>query len=229
MRSRRVEARKRGAACRPARIDHSRAERCGFPEFVYGEGKTSGQLREIVAEIAATGQPVLVTRLSKEKWDKLKRHVPRADYEALSKTMIVMGAKAREPRGKALVVTAGTSDIPVAMEAARTAELCGCGVETLFDVGVAGIHRLLSEEPRLRSADVIIAVAGMEGALPSVVAGLVSCPVVAVPTSVGYGSSMNGLVALFAMLNSCANGVAVMNVDNGFGAGCAAARIINSR
>ncbi len=211
-----------------ARIDHGRNARCGFPEFVYGEGKTVDQLARIVDEIVKSGQPALVTRLSAEKWTKLRRRVAGGVYEAQSRTLVVESGKKPKSRGKVLVVTAGTSDIPVALEAARTAELCGCGVETLFDVGVAGIHRLLSEEGRLRSADVIIAVAGMEGALPSVVAGLVPCPVIAVPTSVGYGSSLNGLVALFAMLNSCANGVVVMNIDNGFGAGCAASRIINA-
>ena len=219
-----------GGMGRFARIDHTRVERCGFPEFVYGEKKSCDQLRQIVAEIIASGQPALVTRLSEEKWKKLKKSVPPAAvYDPLAQTLTVRTGKTPPATGLVLVVTAGTSDIPVAMEATRTAELCGCGTETIFDVGVAGIHRLLSEEKRLKTADVIIAVAGMEGALPSVIAGLVPCPVIAVPTSVGYGSSLNGLVALFAMLNSCANGVTVMNIDNGFGAGCAAARIINRR
>ena len=214
-----------------ARIDHERLGRCGFPEFVYGTGKTVPQLKSIIKKIVTSKQSVLVTRLSKKKYEKLKVNFPEADYDSLSKTFIIKSKnkKTALPRGKVVVITAGTSDIPVALEAKYTAELCGCGVNTLFDIGVAGIHRLLSNIDIIRNADVVIAVAGMEGALPSVVAGLVSCPVIAVPTSVGYGASLKGLTAMFAMLNSCANGVLVVNIDNGFGAGCAAARIINSK
>ncbi len=170
-----------------------------------------------------------MTRLSEEVYDKLRSDFPNAFYDKQAKTFILkVDGKTEEKYGKIAVVTAGTSDIPVALEAKYTAELCGCGVETVFDVGVAGIHRLLSNIDKIRSSDAIVCVAGMEGALPSVVAGLVSCPVIAVPTSVGYGASLKGMTAMFAMLNSCANGVLVVNIDNGFGAGCAAARVINS-
>jgi pyridinium-3,5-biscarboxylic acid mononucleotide synthase len=213
-----------------AKIDHERSQRCGFPEFVYGAGKNVEQLISIIKEIRSNDQSVLVTRLSKKIYEELKPNFPEADYDVLSKTFIIRTKKkeSQPVRGKIAVVTAGTSDIPVALEAKHTAELCGCEVDSLFDVGVAGIHRLLSNIDRIRNADVIICVAGMEGALPSVVAGLVSCPVIAVPTSVGYGASLNGLTAMFAMLNSCANGVVVVNIDNGFGAGCAAVRVIDS-
>ena len=213
-----------------ARIDHERPERCGFPEFVYGAGKNAGQLNSIIKEISSNGQSVLVTRLSEKVYEEIKADFPKADYDLLSKTFVIRAEKEkiRPIRGKVAVVTAGTSDIPVALEAKYTAELCGCEVDSLFDVGVAGLHRLLSKIDRLRSTDAIICVAGMEGALPSVVAGLVSCPVIAVPTSVGYGASLNGLTAMFAMLNSCANGVLVVNIDNGFGAGCAAGRVVDS-
>ena len=213
-----------------ARIDHERSARCGFPEFVYGAGKNVEQLKSIIKEIRSHGQSVLVTRLSEKVYEKLKSDFPEADYDLLSKTFIIKIKKEKKRLilGKVAVVTAGTSDIPVALEAKYTAELCGCEVDSLFDIGVAGIHRLLSNIDRIRNTDAIICVAGMEGALPSVVAGLVSCPVIAVPTSVGYGASLNGLTAMFAMLNSCANGVLVVNIDNGFGAGCAAARVVDS-
>jgi pyridinium-3,5-biscarboxylic acid mononucleotide synthase len=213
-----------------ARIDHERPKRCGFPEFVYGSGKNVAQLSSIIKEISSNGQSVLVTRLSEKVYEELEPDFPEADYDLRSKTFIIRAKKekTRSTPGKVVVITAGTSDIPVALEAKYTAELCGCKVDSLFDIGVAGIHRLLSKIDRIRSADVIICAAGMEGALPSVVAGLVSCPVIAVPTSVGYGASLNGLTAMFAMLNSCANGVLVVNIDNGFGAGCAAARVVDS-
>ena len=213
-----------------ARIDHERSERCGFPEFVYGAGKNLEQLNSIIKEISSNGQSVLVTRLSEKIYEELKPNFPEADYDILSKTFIIREKKEKVAsfQGKIAVITAGTSDIPVALEAKYTAELCGCEVDTIFDIGVAGIHRLLSNVDRIRKADAIICVAGMEGALPSVVAGLVSCPIIAVPTSVGYGASLNGLTAMFAMLNSCANGVLVVNIDNGFGAGCAAVRVVDS-
>jgi len=213
-----------------ARIDHKRSERCGFPEFVYGEGKNLEQLNSIIKEISFNGQSVLVTRVAEKVYEELKPSFPEAQYDLLAKTFIIQTKedKLRTSVGKIAVVTAGTSDIPVALEAKYTAELCGCKVDSLFDIGVAGIHRLLSNVDRIRSADAVICVAGMEGALPSVVAGLVACPVIAVPTSVGYGASLKGLTAMFAMLNSCANGVLVVNIDNGFGAGCAAARVADS-
>jgi NCAIR mutase (PurE)-related protein len=214
-----------------ARIDHERPGRCGFPEFVYGAGKTASQLETIIKEIISKGHPVLATRISDEVYEELKIIFPKASYDPLAKTLIMKAkkGKGKKSKGKVVVITAGTSDIPVALEAKYTAELCGCRVSSLFDIGVAGIHRLLSNIDNVRNADVIVCVAGMEGALPSVVAGLVSCPVIAVPTSIGYGASLNGLTAMFAMLNSCANGVLVVNIDNGFGAGCAASRIINHK
>ena len=212
-----------------AKIDYSRIKRCGFPEFVYGAGKSLENLKSIIKRIHSNNQPVLVTRLLEDVHEKLMNDFPNAFYDKQAKTFILKAdGKAQKTYGKVVVITAGTSDIPVALEAKYTAELCGCGVETVFDVGVAGIHRLLSNIDKIRDADVIICAAGMEGALPSVVAGLVPCPVIAVPTSVGYGASLKGLTAMFAMLNSCANGVLVVNIDNGFGAGCAAARVIDS-
>jgi len=212
-----------------ARIDHSRTDRCGFPEFVYGAGKNFDQLNSIIGEINKNGDSVLVTRLSEELYIQLKEHHDSIEYDKLSKTLILNDGKIKAPKiGNIAIITAGTSDIPVALEAKHTIELCGYDVDTLFDVGVAGIHRLLSNIDRIRKADVIVCVAGMEGALPSVIAGLVSCSVIAVPTSVGYGASLNGLTAMFAMLNSCANGVLVVNIDNGFGAGCAAVRMANT-
>jgi len=210
------------------RIDSDRRRRCGFPEFVFGAGKTPEQLTAIVTAIAASGEPVLVTRLSQEVYAVIKEGLPGFTYDPLARCLYKPGANQPPPEGKVLILTAGTSDLPAAYEAKLTAELCGCGVECAFDVGVAGIHRLFAQMDKLDAADVIIAVAGMEGALPSVVAGLVSCPVIAVPTSAGYGASFGGVTALLAMLNSCGNGVVVMNIDNGFGAGCAAARIANT-
>ncbi len=214
-----------------ANVDHDRFRRCGFPEFVFGEGKTASQIRDIVNEIYSKKMPVLVTRLSEEKFLEIKENLPVGFYDRLGKTFTVAQKPDNDVLNKQdeiLVVTAGTSDIPVALEASNTAKSCGCNVRELFDVGVAGIHRLVKNIDMLRNAKVLIVVAGMEGALPSVVAGLVACPVIAVPTSVGYGASLNGLTAMFSMLNSCASGVTVSNIDNGFGAGCAAARIINS-
>ncbi|MGQ0554077.1 MAG: nickel pincer cofactor biosynthesis protein LarB [Planctomycetota bacterium] len=211
-----------------ARLDHHRPLRNGLPEVVYGAGKTAEQIVGIVARLKRHGHPVLVTRLAPEVHGACGRDLDAGaalpgHYDALSRTwswapgpVDVTGA------GTILVVCAGTSDLPVAEEAARTAELFGNRVERLVDVGVAGIHRLMEQLPRLQAARVIIVVAGMEGALPSVVGGLVSAPVIAVPTSVGYGASFGGLAALLAMLNSCAAGITVVNIDNGFGAACAA-------
>jgi len=212
-----------------AKIDNSRQARCGFPEFIFGEGKNVEQIIQIVREICKKEQPVLLTRISSETAEKVIAEFPEAEYDALARTLMIKKGMPAKKKGKILIVTAGTSDLGVAMEAKHTAELCGCNVELLADAGVAGIHRLFAQSARLKEANVIIAVAGMEGALPSVVGGLVSCPVIAVPTSVGYGSSLKGLTAMFAMLNSCASGITVVNIDNGFGAGCAAARIINTK
>lgn len=209
-----------------ARIDHGRKKRCGFPEFVYGEGKTLAQISGIISEIRRKNSPVLVTRLPAKFADGLKKKFADAEYDHLAK-LLHIGLENVKKRGMVIIITAGTTDLPVALEAKYTAEICGCGTKLLADAGVAGIHRLLGKLSILKKADVVIAVAGMEGALPSVAGGLVSCPVIGVPTSIGYGSSFKGLTAMFAMLNSCASGVSVMNINNGFGAGSAAARIIN--
>lgn len=209
-----------------ARIDHHRALRCGVPEVIFGEGKTPEQIAAIAREITAREQSLLVTRASRVAAEAVRARVPDAVYEPLGRTIVARrGAPPPTPPRPVLVVCAGTSDLPVAEEARVTAETLGCRVESLRDVGVAGIHRILSEGERLQQAGVVIVVAGMEGALPSVVGGLVSCPCIAVPTSVGYGAAFGGLAALLGMLNSCAPGVTVVNIDNGFGAGYAAAQI----
>ena len=209
-----------------ARIDHSRKFRCGFPEFIYGEGKTPEQIVKIIGEISKRKQAVLVTRLSQESASVILKKISGSIYDNMARVLVLFPHRMKK-RGKVLIVTAGTVDMPVALEAKLTAEACGCGTELIPDIGVAGLHRTISCVGKLKKADVIIAVAGMEGALPSVIGGLVSCPVIAVPTSAGYGTSLGGLTAMFAMLNSCASGVLVTNINNGFGAGCAAARIIN--
>ena len=209
-----------------ARVDHHRALRQGFPEVVLGLGKTPSQVAAIAAEIVARGSTLLVTRATQDAYEAVRISVPLAIY--YSDAAIIAHCQGDIPPGKGTVViaAAGTSDLPVAEEAARTAELMGNRVDRLYDVGVAGIHRLLSERERLAAARAIVVVAGMEGALPSVVAGLVGIPVIAVPTSVGYGASFGGLAALLGMLNSCASGVSVVNIDNGFGA-AAIASLIN--
>jgi len=209
-----------------AMIDHHRALRQGVPEVILGEAKTAEQIVTIVARMAAHGDNVLVTRLSGEKADILLQHHAEGEYDPVSRTF----ALRRKPfedqgRGKILVICAGTSDLPVAREATVTARMFNNQVEELVDVGVAGIHRLLAHTSALGEASVIIVVAGMEGALPSVVGGLVAVPVIAVPTSVGYGAAFGGVAALLGMLNSCAGGVTVCNIDNGFGAAFAATRI----
>jgi len=211
-----------------ARLDHHRTLRQGFPEVVFGEGKTPAQLAEIVARLAARGDGLLATRVSPEGAAAALARLPaEARYDAVGRTLHLPSAHPERPvaRGTVLVVSAGTSDLPVAEEAAVTVEAFGSPVARLVDVGVAGIHRVLLERQQLQEAAVVIVVAGMEGALPSVVGGLVRAPVIAVPTSVGYGAAFGGLAALLGMLNSCAAGVTVVNIDNGFGAGCAAARI----
>jgi len=209
-----------------ARLDMSRSARCGFPEFIFGEGKTPAQICGIMEELKASGRPVLATRVSAEAATMISSRFPEAELDELAKTAAIrQGVEPLGP-GYVLIATAGTSDLPSALEAKVTAELCGCETKLLADAGVAGLHRLLAERKLLEEASVVIAAAGMEGALPSVLAGLVSCPVVALPTGVGYGASFGGLAALLAMLNSCASGVAVVNIGNGFGAACAAARIM---
>jgi len=207
-----------------AKVDHHRATRQGFPEVVLGLGKTPDQIAAIAAAIADRGHPLLVTRADEAAWQAVRARLPEAEYHHLARA-ITLGREVPRGRGTVAVASAGTSDIPVAEEAAITAELMGNDVVRLYDVGVAGIHRVLRERERLESARVIVVVAGMEGALPSVVAGMVSVPVVAVPTSIGYGASFGGIAALLGMLNSCANGVSVVNIDNGFGAGCIASMI----
>ena len=202
-----------------ARVDHHRAIRNGFPEVVLGLGKTPAQIAAIAAEIVGRGSTLLVTRATDAAYEAVRAVAPQAAYYADAAIIAFRQADVTPGKGKILVVAAGTSDLPVAEEAARTAELMGNDVDRLYDVGVAGLHRLLSERPRLDDARVLIVVAGMEGALPSVVSGLVGVPVIAVPTSVGYGASFGGLAALLGMLNSCASGVSVVNIDNGFGAG----------
>jgi len=209
-----------------ARVDHHRSVRQGFPEVVLGLGKTPAQIAAIAAEIVARGSTLLVTRASAEAYEAVRAAVPQATYYPDARVVTFRQQDVSEGHGTIVIAAAGTSDLPVAEEAARTAELMGNRVCRLYDVGVAGLHRLLGEQTRLSTARVIIVVAGMEGALPSVVAGLVSVPVIAVPTSIGYGASFGGLAALLGMLNSCANGVSVVNIDNGFGA-AAIASLIN--
>ncbi|HEU0054275.1 MAG TPA: nickel pincer cofactor biosynthesis protein LarB [Longimicrobium sp.] len=210
-----------------ASVDHHRALRQGFPEVIFGQGKTPEQIAAIAERIAGRGDGVLVTRVAPEAADALRAAFPAVELSELGRTAWIAPAHPveRRTRGAILVVTAGTSDLPVAEEAAVTARAFGNPVERLTDVGVAGLHRLLAQGEKLRSAAVVIVVAGMEGALPSVVGGLVSAPVIAVPTSVGYGASFGGVAALLGMLNSCASGVTVVNIDNGFGAAAAASRI----
>ena len=209
-----------------ARVDHHRALRRGFPEVIFGEGKRADQITEIIKAMLTQGANVLVTRVDADKAKAVQKKIKDAVYHDVARTLTVRQQKTSEDaQGLVIVLAAGTSDIAVAEEAAITAEMVGSRVERLFDVGVAGLHRLLDHYQQIREASVLVVVAGMEGALPSVVGGMVNKPIIAVPTSVGYGVSFNGLAALLAMLNSCAPGVAVVNIDNGFGAGYLAALI----
>lgn len=212
-----------------ATVDHHRALRRGFPEVIYGAGKTPEQIVAIASAIAARRQTVLVTRATAEAAAAFRAVFPAAEHDPLARTILLRGGDALPIPGLVLVVAAGTSDLPVAAEAQVTARALGCTVERLTDVGVAGLHRLLAAKDRLRAAHVIIAVAGMEGALPSVIGGLTACPVIGVPTSVGYGASAGGFAALLGMLSSCASGITVVNIDNGFGAGYAAALILRAQ
>ena len=209
-----------------AQVDHHRQLRQGMPEMIFGEGKTAQQIIAITTAMSDRGSNVLVTRLDKDKAAQVFDAFPAACYHAEARCL-TLECQPPEQRGKGtiLIVSAGTSDIPVAAEALVTARFLGNQVEQIYDVGVAGIHRLLARGEQLAAASVIIVVAGMEGALPSVVGGLVDKPVIAVPTSVGYGASFGGIAALLGMLNSCASGVTVVNIDNGFGAACAASLI----
>ena len=212
--------------CGSAKLDFDREQRCGFPEFIYGAGKNIEQLLEIIPVILANGQPVLATRIDNEKGQAILEQHPEAEYDKQAQTIIIRAGQRKIKPGNLLIITAGTSDLGVALEAKYTAELCGIETKLVADAGVAGLHRLLAESDQMQHADVIIVVAGMEGALPSVVGGLVKCPVIAVPTSVGYGAALNGFTALLCMLTSCASGVSVVNIDNGFGAACAAVRML---
>jgi len=208
-----------------AQIDHHRHLRHGMPEVIYCEGKTLEQVAGITWRMLKAGSDILATRASETVYKAVKKLDRRAVYHAASRAIVIQDKKKMLTSGIVLVLTAGTSDIPVAEEAAVTAGMLGSTVQTVYDVGVAGIHRILSKRETLDSARVIVVVAGMDGALPSVVGGLVDKPVIAVPTSVGYGAGFQGLAPLLTMLNSCASGVAVMNIDNGFGAGVLAHRI----
>jgi hypothetical protein len=208
-----------------ANIDHHRALRAGMPEVIFGERKTPAQIAQIFSRLARHGGNILATRADERQFNAVKKKVRGAEYRELARAIVLQRDRKQYGKGIIAMVSAGTSDIPVAEEAVVTAELMGNKVEHFYDVGVAGIHRLLAHREALTKARVVIVCAGMEGALPSVVGGLVGVPVIAVPTSVGYGSSFNGLTALLAMLNSCASNVSVVNIDNGFGAGYVASLI----
>ena len=211
-----------------AKVDHHRPLRTGFPEVVLGKGKSPEQVSGIVASLAGHGHPVLVTKTNVEAYRSVVERTPDATFNQLAQAIIVPGAKPVAQREGVLVLTAGTADLPIAEEAAITAELMGSKVARVNEVGVAGLHRLLDSLTPIQAAKVIIVIAGMEAAITGVVAGLVSVPVIGVPTSVGYGASFEGLAALLGMLNSCAPGVATVNIDNGFGAGYLAAQINQS-
>jgi pyridinium-3,5-biscarboxylic acid mononucleotide synthase len=211
-----------------AKIDHHRALRQGMPEVIFAQGKTPRQVADIFIRLAVHGGNVLATRASEEQFNAVAAGVNRAEYRPLARAIVLKCDRKKRGKGVIVVVSAGTSDIPVAEEAVVTAELMGNHVQHIYDVGVAGIHRLLAHSEELAKARVIIVCAGMEGALPSVVGGLVGVPVIAVPTSVGYGAAFEGLAALLGMMNSCASNVSVVNIDNGFGAGYVAS-LINRR
>jgi NCAIR mutase (PurE)-related protein len=209
-----------------AKVDHHRALRRGFPEVVFGAGKTPGQIAAIVGSIAGRGQGVLVTRTDEEAFAVVQRDHADVRFEPIARCMILERGPQSALPGRIAIVCAGTSDLPVAEEAAVTAAFLGAEIDKVYDAGVAGLHRLLERMSQIRQADVIVVAAGMEGALPSVVAGLVDAPVIAVPTSVGYGAAFHGLAALLGMLTACASGIGVVNIDNGFGAAYLAASIL---
>jgi len=208
-----------------ANVDHHRSLRQGFPEVIYGPGKTPEQVAAIVESMSRHQHNVLVTRASKEQFVSVQKISPDAQFHELARAIVIRKTDGVHGKGTVMVISAGTSDVPVAEEALITLKLMGNPVEALYDVGVAGLHRLLDRRARLAEARVLIVVAGMEGALPSVVGGLVSAPVIAVPTSIGYGASFGGVAALLGMLNSCASNVTVVNIDNGFGAAMVASLI----
>jgi pyridinium-3,5-biscarboxylic acid mononucleotide synthase len=211
-----------------AKIDHHRSLRLGLPEVIYSAGKTPEQVAEIFARMALAGGDVIATRASVAAWDAVKQAVPEAEYHTEARIVGLRQSDASPSAGPVAVLCAGTSDIPVAEEAAVTAEYLGVRVNRVYDVGVAGLHRLLAQSEKLKTARAVIVCAGMEGALPSVVGGLVAAPVIAVPTSVGYGAAFGGLTALLGMLNSCSPNVSVVNIDNGFGAAYVAAMMLRS-
>ena len=202
-----------------AHVDHHRHLRCGFPEVIFCPGKTPQQICSIFERLLASGGNVLATRAEPNVYLAVFARFPRAQYNELARTITLTQATPAEPIGRVVIVSAGTSDIPVAEEANQTAQVMGAATETIYDVGVAGLHRLLAHSQQIQQANAVVVVAGMEGALPSVVGGLVSVPVIAVPTSIGYGASFGGVAPLLTMLNSCASGVAVVNIDNGFAGG----------
>jgi pyridinium-3,5-biscarboxylic acid mononucleotide synthase len=208
-----------------AKLDHHRALRAGMPEVIFAEGKSAAQVTQIFSCLAKQGGNILATRANRKQFAAVKKKLPRAEYRDQARAIVLQRDRKKIGRGTIAVVSAGTSDIPVAEEAVVTAEIMGNQVEHLYDVGVAGIHRLLANRGTLSRARVVIVCAGMEGALPSVVGGLVGVPVIAVPTSVGYGAAFKGLAALLGMMNSCASNVSVVNIDNGFGAGYVASLI----
>ncbi len=208
-----------------AHVDLHRRERCGFPEVIFCEGKTAEWVEAVVRKLVEAGQDCLATRVNEEQAASLARHFPQARQDRVGRTFWLPSGAPCPPAGRVVVITAGTSDLPVAQEAVVTAQAMGCQVDLVVDVGVAGIHRLLRHRPRFSGADVIIVVAGMDGALPSVVGGLVDCPVIAVPTSIGYGAAFSGLAPLLTMLNSCSASVVVVNIDSGFKGGYVAALI----
>jgi pyridinium-3,5-biscarboxylic acid mononucleotide synthase len=208
-----------------AKVDHHRTLRLGLPEVIFAQGKTPQQVAGIFKRMAAHGRNVLATKAGEKHFQAVKKIARKADYNATARTIVLKQDFARKGNGVVLVISAGTSDIPVAEEALVTADVMGNDVAHLYDVGVAGIHRLLANKEVLHSARVVIVCAGMEGALPSVVGGLVGVPVIAVPTSIGYGAAFKGMAALLGMLNSCASNVSVVNIDNGFGAGYVASMI----
>ncbi|MEA2006471.1 MAG: nickel pincer cofactor biosynthesis protein LarB [Acidobacteriota bacterium] len=208
-----------------AKIDHHRELRRGFPEVIYGQGKTKEQIIKISQEILKKGNNLLITKVETQMHKNIKQEIPKICYNTLAKAAYLKQHEAPQGKGEIIILTAGTSDIPVAEEAAITCEIMGNKLEKIYDVGVAGLHRLFGEYEKIKKARVLIVIAGMEGALPSVVAGITNVPIIAVPTSIGYGVSLKGVTALLAMLNSCPGGVSVVNIDNGFGAGYIASLI----
>lgn len=211
-----------------AHVDHHRALRNGFPETIWGQDKTPEQIAQLMQSLRDRGSLAMATRVSAKAFAAIHTQLPEAQYAEAARICYIAAAETLSQPGELSIITAGTADLPVAEEAAVTAELCGFRVRRLWDVGVAGIHRLLSNRDAISSADAIVVVAGMEGALASIVAGLADCPVVAVPTSVGYGASFGGVAALLTMLNSCAAGVGVVNIDNGYGAAILAGHILRT-